>query len=300
MPEKLETHTSFSVFYDSTDEKSPLASHSIDVTDLSDALNGINGALREANRIVNGRDQPIGIRIIAGTKGSFEEGSFGIPLEIIQDPAAIDVLRAIGITVAGSSVLLGGALGVIEKLRGRRVRKIERVKKQGNYELLVDGEKITCSATEKRLVTSKAFRKHIDKIFSDPVENSSADTVRLQVQEYGDSESGSIELNKAKAQSFAAPDDIFMTETEHEDTLTTVKFKSAFAEKSGGWIVDMFGKDIKVEILDETFLSKLNSDNGEFSFGRRFEVTLRETVTTKGGTGWKSKSYSILSVHREI
>jgi hypothetical protein len=295
MPEKLSIHTNFSVFYDSTDNDSALSQHSISVSQLSAALVGINGAIREANRIVNGEEEPIEVRIAAG---GFEEGSFGIPIEIIQDPAAIDVLRAIGITVFNSSIVLGGALGVIQKLKGRKVRKIERVKKESGYTLSVDGETIACSATEKRLVTSKAFRKHVDTIFSEPLENSTAEIVRLQMQE--DGEKRSLDLNKAVAQEFAAPDDILQSETEHEDTFVTVRFKSAFAEKSGGWIIDMFGKDIKVEILDKAFLSKLNSEDAEFSFGRKFEVTLRETTTIKGGIGRRSKSYAILTVHREV
>lgn len=298
----LSTH--FSVFYDSEDPDSPLANHSIDVAHLSSALAGISGALREANRVINGEEHRLDIRISAG---GFEEGSFGIPIEILQDPLAIDVLKAIGISVSGGAIALGGALGAIQKLKGRRITKVQRVKKDGSYELLVNQEKIPCSQTEKRLVTNKTFRRHVEAIFSDPMEHTSADTVRLkvsssdQIQEDGQYlEQGSLELKRASAQNFAAPEELLLEEVEENDDVVTVQFKSAFANKAGGWSIEHIGKAMKVEILDKAFLAKLNSEDTEFSFGRKFEVTLRETSVTKGGSGRKSKSYSIIKVHKEV
>lgn len=291
--------TSFSVFYDSEDLDSPLAHHSIDVAHLSTALAGISGILREANQIVNGSESRLGIRISAG---GFEEGSFGIPIEILQDPLAIDILKAIGITVVNGAIILGGALGAIQKLKGRKINTVKRERKDGSYKLIVNDEVITCSQTEKKLVTNQKFRRHVEAVFSEPMEKTSADTIRLKIEseENGQHEESSLELSRASAQKFAAPEDLLQEEVEERDDIITVQFKSAFANKAGGWAVEHLGKTMKVTILDNAFLSKLNREDATFSFGRKFEVTLRETSIKKGGIGRASNSYSIVKVHREV
>ena len=296
-----ENRKSFDIYYDSTDPKSPLANHSIDVTKLSEALVGINGALQEANEVVNGAQHPLQIRIAAG---GFEKGSFGIPLELIQDPAAIDVLKAIGITVVSGSVVLGGALGVIQKLKGQKIHSVKRISSDEGYTIIVDDKEIVCSEVEKRLVTNKTFRKHVNTVFAAPMENSSTDIVRIKIQSLdGDSrqdDPAPLELNKSDAQELSAPENLLDEQIEERDVRLTLQFKSAFSNKSRDWTVDMFGRDIKVDILDKTFLEELNQEDAEFNFGRKFDASIRETTTTKGGAGRKSKKYSILKIHKPV
>lgn len=288
-----DTQQTISIFYDNSDPQSDLANHSMGLSELSSALQGLCGVISDANKIINGKESEIKVRIRAG---GFEKGSFGIPLEIIQSATDADVLRSIGLVTTGGSIILAGVLSKIQKFKGRSIRSIKRIAKNGTYQLKIDGEIIECSHVEKRLLTDKSFRKHVDMVFNQPMRGGAADTIRINLNSDEEVATLPLELNKKEAQNLATSEDMYMTEVEEDDFDARVRFKSAYAEKSGGWIVDIHGKNRKVEILDQAFLSKLNSDSSNFSFGREFDVILRETTTTKAGSNRKSKSYSIVKV----
>ena len=247
--------------------------------------------LLTANRELNGKEEPITIRVKAG----FEEGSFGIPIEVIQNVSAVDVLQAIGLVSAGAHFVRGSALEVIHRLRARKIDLVE-TNDQGHISVQVGGESIPCSRTAKKLVVNRTFRDAVNQVFAKPVANNGIDEVGLR---FFTDEQQEIALIKEDASSMASPEDIYERIVESEDVEARVKFLSAHADKARNWRVTYNGKAINVEITDDAFLERLRHEDENFNFGRRFTVTMRITTSQRQGYKRTSKTYEIVRVHYE-
>lgn len=291
-------YQTLNLHYDSDNPESPLFNHSMSTSDLTQIIGSFTSLVKEVNKIINGADSEIAIQVHA-----FEEGSFGILFEVLQSPEALDVLRSLGIIVTGGGITFGGLMSAIQKLKRRKITEIKYREKEGDYVISVDGENIICSKTEKKLITSETVRKTLDNVFSEPLRDSRADNLSIQVGIHVDDkvlESSALVLTVADVEDFAAPEKVLEEVSVDKDTEVSIRFKSAFAEQAGDWSIDMFGKELKVTILDNNFLSAVNTGTHEISFGKLYKADLRETITTKIGSHRKSKKYSITKVIGQI
>ena len=287
-------YQTFSLHYDSSNPDSPLYQHSMSSGELAQIISSFGSLMRAVNKVVNGPDSEISVRVHA-----FEEGSFGIPFEILQSPEAMDVLKSLGIIITGGAISFAGVMSAIQKLKRRKITQIKYVQKNNEYVLHVENETIICTKTEKALLTNETVRKMLGKVFVEPLSEYKADSLSLSVELRGGDEvveSSSLDLTLEDVENFAAPETVLEEFSEDVDTETPVHFKSAFAEQDTDWEIDLFGKELKVKILDNTFLSMVNTGKVEISFGRPYKVKLRETITTKSGSKRTSKKYSIIKV----
>ena len=298
--------TSFSLYYDSKDANSPLQRHEMNLSELGDALKGMNDMLVTANQLINGKDERITVRVKAG----FEKGSFIIPIEVIQSMTSVDILKVIGLTAASGFFTAGSALEVIRKLRARKIDVIESVGSD-QVTVKVDGEIIQCDKLAKKLVENKKFRESVSQVFKRPVTKGGIDQVGFRYfsddtdQNLGEIDQAEpdtvrkVTLESQEALSMDVPDEIYEKNVDTRLDETRIKFLSAHADRTDKWRVTHHGKTLKVEITDDAFLARVRHEDGSFNFGREFTVTMKTTISRRQGSQRDSKMYEIVRVHHE-
>lgn len=281
------TRTLLNVSYDSETEDSPLHNHEIDVQALGQLLQGLGGMVTSANRVLND-DQEISVRVKAG----FREGSFGIPIEVVQLATSVDVLKAIGLSASVGAFTLGGALQAIRQIGNRKIDTIESTD-DGNV-IHVDQDMIECNDRVRELVTNKPFRTAVNKAFGDPANAMALSRVKISTQD-DDGNDIHLELGAEVVRSLVTTEEIYSKQVETEVYEAPIRFLSAYAKKPGGWNIDLFGTQRVAEVLDEAFLSRLNSPYGSISFGRSYRATIQETRTSRRG-GRAKREFAIVRV----
>lgn len=282
-----EVRTTLKVAYDSSTPNSPLLNHEIDVQALGQFLQGLGSMILAANKVLND-DQEISVRVKAG----FNESSFEIPLEIIQLASSLDVLKVIGLSAAGGSFALGGALEVIKKLKNRRIDKIEHGDETNK--IVVDGESIECSDRVRDLVINPTFRKAVNKAIGDPA--TSLDVSKIKFTTISpEGEVLTLELDGDTAKEILASEDVYSKSVETDVYDAKIKFLSAYAERPGGWNIDILGTRRTAELQDEEFLNRLSSPHGSISFGITYRATIKETRTSRHG-GRALRKFAIIKV----
>lgn len=289
--------TKITLHYGSRDPENPLYHHQMDLSQLTPILNAMNKMLRDVNRIYND-EQEIKVRL---GEGAMKKGCLEIVFQVFQSPEAIDVLRAMGITVVSGSVVFEGAMAAIKKLKGKKIKTVRSVDGSNDVELeSVDGVKVNCTQSEKRLVTHPSFRRHVDQVFSAPFTTANADEISLGILEQSDSqpeEERLVTFSLDDSDAFASPDEVFDTEEKITVINANVKFKDASTKTAEGWAVEIGQKEHKVEILDKIFLTKLQDSTTGFNFGKAYKADLVKTETTKAGTGRSKTKYQIKKVY---
>ena len=155
---------SFQVYYHGPD----LESGVMDVRDLAPALLAVGSLLEETNRALNGQRTRISVNV----KRGFEEGSFGISFEIVQDLAnqlldlfssdsidgALNLLEILGFTVAGKA----GLFGLLKWAKGRKAKKAT-ILEDGNIQIDFGEETSTVSPKVFKIFKDLDVRRQIER-----------------------------------------------------------------------------------------------------------------------------------------
>ncbi|PHS66359.1 MAG: hypothetical protein COB09_02550 [Thalassobium sp.] len=289
------TETKISLHYSSDDPSNPLYHHQIDLEQLAPILSAVSKMFRDVNRISNDDDQDIKVRI---GEGGVKKGSIELLFTILQSPEAISVLKALGIMVTGGSISLGGVMEVIKKLRGRKIKAVIQGDNPDSITIqTVDGEELSCTQAQKRLITDKTFRKHLDQVFSEPFQSTNATKISFGVVDAKTDEEATFDIKLHESDALSTPDEIFETNVVKTNHTVNVKFRSVSVKDSEDWVVEFSQKEHKVEILDKAFLTKLQDEETGFNFGRLYKSDVEKTVTTKPGHGRAKTEYKIKKVY---
>ena len=286
MPSKL---GAFSLYYDTTETND----HTMDAADLAIGLQGLCEAITQADKLLNGEDSKVDIKVNVPS-----DGSFGIPIEVISYLADTkNVLEIIGF-VAQGSIPAGCIFGVLEFLKGRRIDAVIEEGEQTTIKTKFRGkeDEITVSNDYAKLVLNKDFRNSLNKAVVAPVKGDTNATVHVK------SFDGQTVVHSIDEEKFTAyrtiPSKTGAEEDEIEETVN-VRFINVNFDKSTGWQIEHVQVPKTVTIKDEGFLRRVRANEDTFAKGDLYTVKLK-TIETRNIDGSTKVRYDITEVVRKL
>ena len=254
-----------------------IKNNQLDAKVLSSILKGFADLIYEATRTVNGEDAPVKVNAEAG----FVKGSFGVEFIILQDLVLnVEVLKLLGL--AGAPIAGGVAstvISVIQALRGRYADEIHVDESNGTIDVITPEGPVPASAEVIKLVNNPSVRKHLDKVLYEPLTYEGIDWVEVRPTSHADLPTV-LKATKESSVYFKNPGAKKPSQSTEISTTAEVEFLTAKKEDGKqGWRAIHLGKEIRVCILDESFLAAIRRVDGPSPFGQKFKVSLR--VQTK-------------------
>jgi hypothetical protein len=255
-----------------------LTSHQMDVRDLAPALLALSDAFNEANRIVNGDKADIRLDV----KGSFKTGCFGIDLVGVQGIAnsimnffqgegvqsVATIAGLLGFSVAGA---VTGLIKVIRWVKGRKITKIEIKDKKAR--IFIGDDYLDTEAAVIEMLRNTRIRQALETAVYTPLQREGIDSFAFtdDVKDGMQMES----VLKEEALSFHAPaiEEELLAEREYETSVQIVGL--SFQEKNK-WRFSDGASTFYAEIIDPTFLAKINNHRIAFAKDDILLVSMRE------------------------
>ncbi|EPB6465836.1 hypothetical protein ACQUW4_000408 [Cronobacter dublinensis] len=271
--------TSFKVFYDADDEE--LSKHSIDAQVLAKSILSMTNLIEKADDILNGGNKSVKVLVTNPAVA----GSLGVAYTIVELlPAAVSVLKTIGITGAAGAAVHATALSLIRQLGSRKV--ISVTKRTGTDEavLELDGEDIVCPASVAALVTEPTIRDALISVVQAPLEGKDSPVFKI----VDDNNNELIRLEGEQTEEIKPlPRGTLLTkEVETKDV--NVKFTQVNFHSEKGWRMEYQDEEHSVLLTDYEFLAKVRQAEGTITSEDLFSVTL-ETTKTKSARGMTQK-----------
>ncbi|ELY4000138.1 hypothetical protein QMW88_00590 [Cronobacter dublinensis] len=271
--------TSFKVFYDADDEE--LSKHSIDAQVLAKSILSMTNLIEKADDILNDGNKSVKVLVTNPAVA----GSLGVAYTIVELlPAAVSVLKTIGITGAAGAAVHATALSLIRQLGSRKV--ISVTKRTGTDEavLELDGEDIVCPASVAALVTEPTIRDALISVVQAPLEGKDSPVFKI----VDDNNNELIRLEGEQTEEIKPlPRGTLLTkEVETKDV--NVKFTQVNFHSEKGWRMEYQDEEHSVLLTDYEFLAKVRQAEGTITSEDLFSVTL-ETTKTKSARGMTQK-----------
>ncbi|MRG95766.1 hypothetical protein [Polyangium spumosum] len=263
-----------------------LQSGTMDVRDLAPALLALSDLFDGANKVLNGPDRAIQLRI----RHDVKRGSFDVGIQVVQTWASKIVSLFAGDAASSAANLieiLGFAIGaplgllkLIKWLRGRAVQRVELLNDNG-ARLIVEGDEIIISRPLAMVFNDLGVRRALAAVMS-PLNRDGIDSFVAKTAD------GVVVEQVAKDERgvFSPPDAVDTTskpinisEFKQAYTIVSVTFKDG-----NKWRVSDGQSTIAVTIEDADFLRRVN--NHDVSFVKddviRCEVRQEQSMTPSG------------------
>lgn len=288
----MTSRAQFSVTFDGPD----LERHEMDARDLAGALFALGDLCNAAGKVLYGETAKIEVKV----KASFQESSFKIDMALIHSwvSALIDMLNgreAVGTATAlvflqALGLLPGeGLIGLLRKLRGRKITSIEESHDSIVIIVLSDGERLEEKKSAVDLYRDIPTRRELTKVL-EPLEKEGINEVRVG------QDGNLLSVKKEELPYFRfAPGDESLSEIVNEMKFEIV---SPNFQKGLKWKLSDGVSTFYAEILDEHFWSDIESRRESFSMGDILRCTAR-MIQIQQDERLKS-SYQILKVHEHI
>ncbi|WP_374511282.1 hypothetical protein [Aeromonas jandaei] len=286
MNPKLQAVEHFSIFYDASN--SDLQHHSIGAKELGEAVVEMAKMIEQADLLLNNQQQTVSLQISAKPIA----GSFGLEFDLVTlVPAAIDVLKYVGLTTASSAIVGGSAFAVARKMRDRKVLSIQTKTGSDQVTMLLDGAEITCDKQVAELVTDPIVRSAMTKIISKPLSDKPSPVFKVMA---GSQEVFRLVDDEITEYSVLPRNSLLLEES--EVITTNITFTRVSFVSSTGWKMIFDKRELAVVMKDEAFMAAVRASNQQFSKDDLFEVELE--VTNKETAGGFKTRYVITKVLR--
>lgn len=265
--------TSFKVFYDADDDE--LSKHSIDAETLARSILSMTSLIEKADDILNEGNRSVKVLVTNPAVA----GSIGVAYTIVELlPAAISVLKTIGIVGATGAAVHATAISLIRQLGSRKVISITRKKGTSDavLELEGDGEDITCPASVAALVTEPSIRDALISVVQAPLEGKEAPVFKI----VDDNDNELIRLEGEQTEEIKPLPRGTLLKKEVETKDVNVKFTQVNFHSEKGWRMEYLDDEHSVLLTDYEFLAKVRQAEGTITSEDLFSVTLETTKTT--------------------
>lgn len=263
-----------------------LRSGTMDVRDLAPALLALSDLFDSANKVLNGNERTIQLRI----RHDVKRGSFDIGIEVIQTWAskilsifssdlpsgAANLIEILGFAVGAPF----GLIKLIKWLRNRPVKRVE-ILNENDVRLIIEGDEIVIRRPLAKVFNDVGVRRALAAVFA-PLNQNGIDTFEAKAPD------GTVveQVVKGELEAFTPPDangtasqPINVTEFRQAYTIMAVTFKDG-----NKWRLSDGQNTIAVTIEDAGFLQKVN--NREVSFAKddviTCEVRHEQSITSSG------------------
>ncbi|HVU04798.1 MAG TPA: hypothetical protein VHE30_23760 [Polyangiaceae bacterium] len=262
-----------------------LRSGTMDVRDLAPALMALSDLFDEANKVLNGKDSTIELRV----QPDVRIGSFDIGVQVVQpfvrqmlqlfsgDQASglANLIEILGFTV-GVPI---GLIALVKRIRGRKVRRMVLMD-DGRTRLILEGdehgEEIVISRQLAVVFNDLAVRRALAKLL-EPLRRDGIDKFEARTQDGEVIET----VVRDDLQSFEPPPPaqavavkVLKHEFEQAFSLVSVVFKDG-----NKWRVSDGQNTINVTIADEAFLAKVNARDITFAKDDTIVCKIRQEQT---------------------
>ena len=278
--------TEFTISYDAAGD---LENHIINAKDLGNAIIGMYELITKAATIVSNGSSEADLKVIAPAK----EGSLAIVFAIVADPVTtLTVLKSIGIGVAAAAASAGTAIGIIDRLKDRKIEKVTINSKTQMATIETKDEVIETTSHVAQLVASKDIRQAFHKVVQAPLQGRGAATISFIT------DSEEVVLSEPEIRNFS-PIRSEVKEKETKETFNkTVQFTKLNFNSRRSWTVQSKdGFEASVTIKDDAFMAKVSGNKEAFKKDKFYVVKIEKTETTNM-SGSKVK-YDIVQVISE-
>lgn len=261
-----------------------LADGTFRVRDLAPALLAFADLVERLNRLTNGRDSAVEVKLRAEPR----RGSFEIDLALIvsfwqqvRDLVLGDDAQALERLLA---VLVGGGAagaGVWKLIRAIGQQRVRRVEASGPRVVVIldDGSRLETADTTWRAAEDRTVRRMAVKVLA-PLGQDGIDELALRDETGREGERLTRE-DLAVFRAAAAEDDPVLYESEHELVVTVVR--PVLDESPGKWQVAYNGQRVYVAIEDEAFLRRVAQGQEAFAAGDRLRCQVRMRQRLRDG-----------------
>jgi hypothetical protein len=278
--------TEFTISYDA---EGALAHHQIKAKDLGSAILGMDDLITKSAKIVSNGSSEADLSVVAPAK----EGSLEIIYSIFADPlTAITVLKSIGIIGGGAVASTASAIGIIDRIKDKKIEKVVINARKKTAVITVDGNEIETSSDVAQLVSSKEIRQALHKVIQGPLQGKENPRVSFKAE-------GKVTtLAEDKIVNFK-PIKSDLTEKVNIDTFRKkIQFtKLNFKGKRGWSIASRDGFEASVTIQDEEFMLKVADNEEAFLKDKLYMVNIeKKEIIDLSGT---RTTYAIVKVFGE-
>jgi len=262
------SNASFKVIYSGP----ALEAGSMDVRELAPALLAFGSLLEESNRVLNGPDVSISVRV-----KHFKDGSFGVSFDVIQKiadqivglftseqiTAALNLIKILGLAGGGA-----GLWKLIKFARGRAPQTATEIT-NNNIQITFEGDNNIIEVDKKvfNLYQDVKVRKAISSAVQ-PLKKDGIEKIELK------SDGGVVEsAGKEEADYFQVPEvgEQLIKESEREAVFA---IQSLSFKEENKWRLSDGANTFLVKISDPDFLRKVDENYVSFSKGDFLTVTL--------------------------
>ncbi|ENO7474963.1 hypothetical protein [Citrobacter amalonaticus] len=283
----MDSSTTFKVFYDAEDEE--LAQHKIDAKTLSLSIGSMADLISKADRNLNDGQETVKLMVTAPAA----PGSIGVIYSMLElVPHAVNVAKAIGLTVAGGALAGGSALALIRQLGSRKVISVTRRVDTQESVLELDGEEIVCNEAVAKLVTDPEIRQALVNVVRAPLDGKERPIFKIT----DDNGEEILRLEGEETEEIKPLPRGTLLEKEISIDEVNVRFIQVNFEGNKGWRIDYLGDEHSVSLDDNVFLSQVQAATVQFSKEDLYVVDLEttKTFTARGVTN----RYAIKKVKR--
>jgi hypothetical protein len=266
-----------------------LDSGAMDVRDLAPALLALSDLFDESNKVLNGPDRAVQLRV----QHDIKHGSFDVTIQVVQTWAskilslfsgdspsgAANLIEILGFSVTSASAVGLGLFKLIKWLRGRQVKRIEY--SDDGVRLIVEGDQIIISRPLASLLNDIGVRRALAAVLA-PLRRDGIESLQVKTPEGTIVES----VSKMELPSFEPP----VPSAEAERPLTKNEFEQVYTivsltfKEGNKWRVHDGQNTISATIEDAAFLARVSKH--EVSFVKddmiRCAVRQEQSMTADG------------------
>ena len=263
------SQASFQVTYDGP----ALENHEFDVRELAPALLALGELFEEANFELNGGRAKVQLNV----KGSFQSGSFGIDLTLVQNlvsqtvsifsgtdiTAALNIINALGIAKYSGK----GLIGVVKKLRNRPIKNVV-IFDDGKVKIEVDDDLIETEEDVIKLLRNLRVRNALERVISKPLNNPGVDTFSTKYEDEV------VEVSGEESEYFEAPKtgDELLSDDEVEASLQAL---SVVFTEGNKWRFTDGNAVFYAAVHDENFIKQVQLNQLSFAKDDLIKVKMR-------------------------
>jgi hypothetical protein len=270
-----------------------LADHQIDIQDIAPALLGLADLLQEANRVVNGENTSLSVKVKTGviSPGSVivdiyceyvsHPDLLAIAVEKLSSPEAIaigtlsGILSFLGIT---PGAMFGGLISFLLKSKNKTIKSVEKEQTKAVV-TFSDGSKADTNEKVLDLLNNYKIRKSLAQVIATPLARPGIDDVEFK--KAATTKEG-VKVFKSDAAYFGVPEGEEFVVSDNTVEIW-VNIEGMFFSERNKWTFSDGRTRFTAPLHDDAFLSNIQKGNEVFKAGDRLLVKMKIVQKQKFG-----------------